>query len=131
MLVILSIAFLAFALSITPPAPLHYRISSEGVTVEEHFYLWQELYDFYVTERSGTQMVHIRTKAYFPGELILMPGEVPIEHVKELLMVFLPYREVVRKTFTQKAGNWLAESFPLEKPTPSKHTSATSSHHAK
>lgn len=115
MLVVVSIAFLAFALSITPPPHLYYRISTEGVTVEDHFYLWQELYDFYLTDHGGAEMIHIRTKAYYPGELLLMVGDAPKDHIRDVLIEFLPYREVVRKTFTEKAGNWLVKSFPLEK----------------
>jgi hypothetical protein len=128
MLVILSIAFLSYALSITPPAPLYYRISSEGVLLEDHFYLWQELYDFYFTEQHGDTLVHIRTKTYLPGELIILCGDVPRDTIRQTLLPYLPYREVVRKTFTEKAGTWLAQSFPLERPVVHKEPVASKPH---
>jgi hypothetical protein len=121
MLVVLSVAFLSFALSVTPPTQLYYRISTEGLAIEDHFYLWQELYDFYFKERNGTTILHLRTKAYLPGELMILLGDVPKENVKQLLLAFLPYREVVRLTFMEKAADWLVKSFPLERPT-SHHT---------
>jgi hypothetical protein len=53
MVVILSLAFVTVALAIAPPHDYHYRISTEGVTIEDHFYLWQELYDFYFKRRDN------------------------------------------------------------------------------
>src|SRR3989338_6402390 len=47
MLVVLSLVFVAFALAIVPPHNFHYRISTEGITIEDHFFLWQELYYFF------------------------------------------------------------------------------------
>ena len=117
MVVILSLAFLSFALAVTPPHTLFYRISTEGIAMDEHFFLWQELYDFYFKERNGLSVMHVRTKAYFPGELIILPGEVPKDHLRQIMLAFLPYREVVRRTATEKAAEWLDRSFPLEKPT--------------
>ncbi len=122
MVVIFSLAFLSFALAVTPPHTLYYRVSTEGIAMDEHFYLWQELYDFYFKERNGVPVLHVRTKAYFPGELIILPGDVPKDHLKKVLLAFLPYREVVRRTATEKAADWIVRSFPLEKPT-SHHSS--------
>lgn len=116
MLVILSVAFVTYALSVTEPDPLYCRISTEGIAIDDHYYLWQELYDFYFKHRSGQDVLHIRTKAYLPGELILVLGEVSKEHIQQVLLAFLPYREVVHRTFTEKAGEWVVESFPLERP---------------
>src|SRR3989344_2819742 len=110
MLVVVSIAFVSFALSSTPPNHNQYHISTEGLAIEDHFYLWQELYDFYFKQRNGIDYLHIRTKAYFPGELILMLGDIPKDKMRGLLLPFLPYREVVRSTFTEKAGDWLVKT---------------------
>lgn len=115
MLVILSLAFLAFALAITPPHFFHYRISTEGLTIEDHFFLWQELYDFYFKRRNGVDVLHIRTEAPIPGELTLTLGDMSKDHIKAVLLPYLPYREVIRKTFMEKSGDFLARNFPLEK----------------
>jgi hypothetical protein len=115
MLVIVSLAFVSYALSSTPPDTFYCRISTEGLIVGEHFYLWQELYDFYFKRRNGQDMLHVRTKAYLPGELVLMLGDIQKEQLKQLLLAFLPYREIVKPTFTEKAGEWVVTNFPLEK----------------
>lgn len=115
MLVVLSLVFVAFTLATVPPSDFKYRISSEGVTVEDHFFLWQELYDFYFKKREGVDVVHIRTHSFIPGELTLTLGNITRDHMKSTLLPYLPYREVIRSTFMEKSGNWLEKNFPLEK----------------
>ncbi|MDP2638105.1 MAG: hypothetical protein Q8P26_03520 [Candidatus Levybacteria bacterium] len=115
MLVVLAFVFVAFALNTVPPHDFKYRISSEGITVEDHFFLWQELYDFYFKKREGVDVVHIRTHAFIPGELTLTLGETDREHLKGALLPYLPYREFVKPTFMDKSADWLTRNFPLEK----------------
>lgn len=115
MLVVLSIAFVSFAFALTPPDEVEYKISTEGISINDHFYLWQELYDFYFKQRGHIIFLHVRTKAYLPGELIMLLGDVPRETMRATLLPFLPYREVVRSTFTEQAGDWIVKTFPLDK----------------
>jgi len=114
MLVVLSLVFVAFALATIPPRDFHYRISTEGITVEDHFYLWQELYDFYFKKRNGIDVLHIRTHAFIPGELTITLGSIGEEHAKSVLLPFLPYREYIKPTFMDKSADWLSKNFPLE-----------------
>lgn len=117
-MVVLSLVFVAFALVTVPPRDFHYRVSSEGITIEDHFFLWQELYDFYFKKRDGVDILHVRTHALIPGELTITLGAMDREHVKSVLLPYLPYREVIRPTFMEKSGDWLAKNFPLEKRPP-------------
>lgn len=115
MLVVLSLLFVAFALVTVPPHNTSYKISTEGLTVEDYFYLWQELYDFYFKKRDGIDILHVRTKAFFPGELTITLGDIEKDKVKSVLLLYLPYREVIRKTFMEKGGDWISKNFPLER----------------
>ena len=115
MLVVLSFVFVAFALATVAPSNFKYRISSEGITVEDHFFLWQELYDFYFKKREGIDVVHIRTHSFIPGELTLTLGNIDREHLKSALLPYLPYREVIKSTFMEKSADWMTKNFPLEK----------------
>ncbi len=114
MLVVLSLVFVSFALATVPPRDFHYRISTEGITVEDHFFLWQELYDFYFKKRNGIEVLHVRTHALIPGELTITLGDINGEHVKSVLLPFLPYREYIKPTFMDKSADWLSANFPLE-----------------
>src|SRR5258706_6116741 len=116
MLVVLTFTFLAYALAIVPPHDFKYRISSEGVQIEDSFFLWQELYDFYFMKRFGVDVLHIRTRALLPGELTLtLNEEITEEHIKKFLIPFLPFREYIKPSFMDKSANWLTKTFPLEK----------------
>lgn len=119
MLAVLSLVFLAFALASVPPHNFRYRISTEGLGIEDHFYLWQELYDFYFKKRDGIEVLHVRTRALIPGELTLTieGGGIDKEHVQAVMLPFLAYREFVKPTFMEKAGDWLSRNFPLERTT--------------
>ena len=115
MLVVLSFVFVAFVLNTVAPSNFKYRISSEGITIEDHFFLWQELYDFYFKKREGIDVVHIRTHSFIPGELTLTLGDITREHIKSALLPYLPYREVIKSTFMEKSADWMTKNFPLEK----------------
>ena len=117
MALVISLAFLSFALAIVPPHTYYYRISSEGIRIEDHYFIWDEIYDFYFMKRHGQDILHLRTKAYFPGELTIVLGDIPLKQVKMVLLMFLPYREYVKPTFMEKAGDWLEKNFPLERTT--------------
>ena len=114
MFVVLSLVFVAFALALVPPKNFHYRISSEGITIEDRFFLWKELYDFYFIKKDNYETLHIRTQDYIPGELIITLGDEPQEKIKKALLPYLPFREYVKPNFMERAGEWLSRNFPLE-----------------
>lgn len=115
MMVVASLVFLAYAMATVPPHDFHYKITTEGILVEDHFFLWQELYDFYFLRKENNDILHIRTKTFFPGELVIVLGEMNKEHVKSVLLPYLPFREYVKPTFMEKSGDWLEKNFPLDK----------------
>ena len=115
MVVVAALVFMGFAFSLVPPRNFHYKISSEGITIEDHFYLWHELYDFYFIRKEGMDILHVRTVDFFPGELIISLGEIHRNQIIKAILPFLPYRELVKPTFMEKSGDWLYKNFPLEK----------------
>jgi uncharacterized membrane protein YdbT with pleckstrin-like domain len=113
MVVVLSLVFVGFALAAIPPKDFRYRISPEGIMIEDSFFLWKELYDFYF-KKEGVETLHVRTQAYLPGELIITLGSMDKEKVKNALIPYLPFREYMKPTFMEKSGDWLVKNFPLE-----------------
>ncbi|MBI2442738.1 MAG: hypothetical protein HYV40_02390 [Candidatus Levybacteria bacterium] len=122
MLVALALAFFYYALTTVPPHDFRYKISSEGLTIEDYFFLWQELYDFYFKHIDGNECIIIRTKAYLPGELTINLGDIHKEQVKTALLPYLPFREYVKPTLVEKWSEKLRKTFPLER---SPHGSST------
>jgi hypothetical protein len=115
MVVLLALTFLSVALSIMPPHDFHYKITTEGIKVEDYFYIWEELYDFYFKRIDGVDVLVVRTHVMYPGELKISLGGVTRDHLRQVLVGYLPYREYVHPTFMEKSGEWLTKNFPLEK----------------
>lgn len=116
MVAVAALAFLSVALSSIPPNNFHYRISTEGIKVEDHFYIWAELYDFYFKKIEEKDTLIVTTQVLIPGELKIPLGDMSRDSVRRALLHFLPYREIVRPTFMEKSADWLSRNFPLEKP---------------
>lgn len=114
MLVVASLVFLSFSFVLVPPKDFHYKITTEGLMVEDHFYLWQELYEFYFRRREGIEILMVRTKAMFPGELSITLGEMDKPHVIQVMAPYLAYREYIKPTTMEKSADWLVKTFPLE-----------------
>jgi len=115
MFVVGALYFLAVALATVPPKNFHYRVSNQGIKVEDHFFIWEELYDFYFKRLEGVEVLIVRTKVLLPGELQIPLGELHPHHVRRVLISYIPYREVMRETFMEKSANWLTRNFPLER----------------
>ncbi len=116
MALIASFGFVIFALSSVPPHNILYRISNEGITIEDYSYIWEELYDFYFKRRGNIDVLHLRTRAFLPGEITITLGEITKDHIRSVLLPYLPYREFVKPSLLEKGGDWLVKTFPLEKP---------------
>jgi len=114
MMVVVALAFLTVVLYMVPPKDFHYRISSEGVKIEDHFYIWSELYDFYFKMIDGTDTLIIRTEG-LPGEIKITLGKISRDHARRILIQFLPFREYMKPTFVEKSADWLSRNFPLDK----------------
>ena len=114
MLVVASLVFVAFALATVPPHNFKYRISSEGIFIENYFYIWEELYDFFFSRQHNQDVLILRTRAILPGELTITLGTVTEQQVKHALLPYLPYREYINLTWGEKLSNWMAKTFPLE-----------------
>lgn len=115
MLVVVSLVFVNYALSTVAPHDFKYKISTQGFMVQDHFYIWEEIYDFYFKKQQEQDVLILRTKAFFPGELLVTLGDMHKDHVKNVLLPYLPFREFVPPSSMEKAGEWLSKTFPLEK----------------
>ncbi len=115
MIAAIALAFLAFSLSLVPPHDFHYKITTEGIKVEDYFYIWGELYDFFFKRINGVDVLIVRTQDLLPGELMISMGNISRDHMRQVLVPYLPFREYIHPTFMEKSSDWLARNFPLEK----------------
>lgn len=113
---LLSFAFVIYVLGFTPPEDVTYKISTQGVTIGDHFYFWGELDSFWFSQKDGQTILHILTNFYFPGQLMLVLGDQYEDQVKRAVARFLPYHEIAPKSLMDKWAESLQKHFPLENP---------------
>lgn len=113
---VLAFVFLVYVLNFTEPHQVSYKITSQGITVEDHFYHWQELDSFWFDQKEGFPILHILTHLKFPGMLILVLEPGMEEKLKRICVKYLPYHEIAPKTFIDRWSDSLQKHFPLETP---------------
>jgi hypothetical protein len=113
---LLSLGFLVYVLNFIAPTEIEYKISTQGLTIGEHFYHWQQLDSFWFSDKDGHKILNVLTRFYFPALLIIVIGETPQEDVKRICARYLPFHEIVPKSTFEKWAEKLQKHFPLENP---------------
>jgi len=114
--VLLALAFVAYVLGFVPPEDIEYKISTQGITIGDHFYFWQDLDSFWFSQKDGHQVLNILTHFRFPAQLMIMLGDQKEEEVKRSVARYLPFHEIAPKTMIDKWADGLQKHFPLENP---------------
>ncbi len=112
--VLLSLAFVAYVLAFVPPGEVTYKISTQGITIGDHFYFWHELDSFWFKKKEDHDVLFIQTHLRFPGQLMLVLGEVQEEEIKKEVARFLPFHEIPKTTVLDRWAETLQKHFPLE-----------------
>ncbi len=111
-----ALGFLVYILNYIPPDDVEYKISTQGVTIKDHFYHWAELDSFWFSQKDGFKVLNILTQIRFPGVLMLVLGEASEEEVKKVCARYLPYHEIAPRSLMDKWSEGLQKHFPLENP---------------
>lgn len=115
--VLLALGFLIYVLNFISPEEIEYKISSQGVTIGNHFYHWAQLDSFWFSEKDGFKILNVLTNLRFPGMLILVLREdTDQEEIKRACAKFLPFHEIPPKSMFDKWSESLQKHFPLENP---------------
>src|SRR3989344_658048 len=114
--VLLAIAFVAYVLGFVSPDEIEYRISTQGVTIGDHFYHWQELDSFWVSQKDGSKILNLLTRYRFPGVLMMIMSDDHIDEIKRVCAKYLPFHEIAPKSLIEKWSEGLQKHFPLENP---------------
>jgi hypothetical protein len=108
---VLAIAFVAYILSSVPPEILDNAITSQGINSGNHSYLWEELDDFWFTEKNGFTTLHVDTFLSWPQRLFLLVNKDEKEKIREILARYIPYREIPKTTWIDTLGETLSKGF--------------------
>jgi len=113
---LLALGFLVYVLNFTPPGEIEYKISTQGITIGDHFYHWEELDSFWFSEKEGIKILNVLTKFRFPGLLMLVMGDTPQDELQRVTARYLPFHEIAPKSTLEKWSEGLQKHFPLETP---------------
>lgn len=114
--VLFALAFLIYVLDHVPPDEIEYKLSTQGITIGDHFYHWQELDSFWFSKKDGYNMLNVLTRFRFPGLLIIVMGDTPEDEIKSVVARYLPFHEIAPKSMMEKWTESLQKHFPLENP---------------
>lgn len=113
---LLAFGFVVYVLNFVEPSDITYKLSTQGVTIEDHFYHWEELDSFWFTHKDNQVLLHIITRYGFPAMLILVVGDINEDAVKRVAARYLPFHEIAPKTTVEKWTEYLQKHFSLENP---------------
>lgn len=113
---LLALSFVAYVLGFTPPEDVDYKISTQGITIGDHFYFWSNLDSFWLGEKENQKILYILTNLRFPATLMMMLGFQNEEQMKKIVAKYLPFHEIAPKSLLDSWSESLQKHFPLENP---------------
>lgn len=106
---ILAAVFVVYVLATIPPQTMNHRITTQGIITGERTFIWDELVDFWFTEKQNQQLLVVRTYLRFPYQLTLVLHKADLSIIRELLVNYIPYREVIHKNWLDKVEDWVTK----------------------
>ena len=113
--VILSLGFIFYVLVTIPPKEIENKITNKGVYSAGHFYPWEQLDSFWISESHGQKILNMTTYLRFPNRLFILLGEIEEKTTKETLLEYVRFNPSPPRTFLDEAADFLARKMPLEK----------------
>src|SRR4030067_1083824 len=86
-----------------------FRWQSFSRPYAEHSYLWDELDDFWITEKRGFTLLQIDTFLQWPRRLIILINKDDKEKVQEVIARYLPFRELPKTGWFDSLADTLAK----------------------
>lgn len=111
---LLALTFVTYVLAFVPPNNVIYKISTQGITIGDHFYFWHDLESFWFKEKEGQKVLFIQTHLHFPGQLMLVLESLDEEEAKKEVAHFLPFHEIPQTSLLDRWSEGLQKHFPLE-----------------
>lgn len=106
-----AIGFVSYILATVPPHEINHKLTTEGINSGGHSYLWQEMSDFWITRKGDEKLIHIDTYLAYPKRVIILVGNADLEQIKQIMIQFIPFREIPKENFLDKTLNYLTEKF--------------------
>lgn len=110
---ILTLLFLFYVLTITPPPEVENIITTFGVETAGVSLRWEFLSHFYYSQRFHFTILTLVSRApYYYHAYLVVPDEETKKKITDILSHHLMYVEKPQKNFTDKLVNWLSNLVP-------------------
>lgn len=110
---IIAFVFVFYVLSTVPPEEIENRLTNRGVVYAGQTYPWENVEQFWVSQKYNQKMVNYQLRFGFPSRLSLMMGQSDESKIKEISLKYA-FDEEPEPSFLDNASKWLSEKVPLE-----------------
>jgi len=112
---ILTLFFLFYILTITPPPEVENKITIFGLETAGITFRWEALSHFYYTKKFGMNVLTLVGHApFFYHSYLIVPEEETKAKLIEVLSNYIIYMEKPQRSFTDKAIDWLSNLVPSD-----------------
>lgn len=112
---ILAVAFVYYTLNTVAPEETHHKITTHGVNVSGQLFPWEELKEFWLTEKLGSDVINIDTKKTFPARIFVLAGKGDKDTIVKVLSEHLPFQETPKETLFDKVAEKMEGKISLER----------------
>ena len=110
---IISLTFVYYVLSTVEPEKDEYRITNRGLIYGGQTYPWENINQFWFSEKYGQKVVNFEIREGFINRITILVGEGDKAKIKEILLKFI-IEEEIKPNFLDKAADWIQKKIPLE-----------------
>lgn len=112
--VILSIAFVVYAIYSVPPISVEHKITPIGFDNAGRLFRWPELAAFWFEEKWGVKVLIIQTHLPLFSQIRAIIEDDKEVNIKQILGKYLLYVDKPPKTFVDHITDWIQDNIPLE-----------------
>jgi len=110
--VILSLYFVFWVLNTVSPEKVEHLITNKGIKTGGQLYKWEELTQFWFSQKWNKTILNVETKKMLPGRLLMLLGPEKAE-VKKILGKYLKF-EKPEDSWLNGAAKWVGKQIPLD-----------------
>lgn len=108
---VLALAFVTYVLATVPPEIVENTITTQGINTTGHTFIWEELDDFWFTQKGGFTMLNFDTYLPLQRTVVVLINKEDKEKIKEILARYRPFREMPRTTWLDHLAENLSNAF--------------------
>jgi hypothetical protein len=110
-LVVGSIIFMSYVLSVTPPENVSYEISNYGIMFGEQMFYWDQLKQYFFSYSSGQELLCVDSKESLPGRVFISIRAGDKDKIKDILSRYLAFLKEEPVTVMDKTYKSFTDKF--------------------